>query len=135
MEGLKLAIVSVVLALCLVQARGEYVLEIQAHRYDNSDHMLANGQCCDNELASSNCLSFPATILCFFSCECDLRFFFCLREAGTFHDDHTGNCALGFYQTTQISTDDDTFDFSFPYIDHGVPNPMIFTGDVWHVRC
>ena len=131
MEGLKLAIVSVVLALCLSQARGGYVLEIQAHRYENSDHMLANGRCCENEGASSNCLFF---LVCPFFCECDLRFFFCLREAGTVHDNNTGNCPLGFYQTSEVSTDDDTFDFSFPNIDDGVPNPMIFTGDVWQVR-
>ena len=135
MEGLKLATVSVaVLALCLVRARGGYVLEIRAHRYENNDHRLANGRCCDNELASSSCLSFPTSLLCGSFCECDLRFFFCLREAGTFRDDNTGNCPLGAYRTGEVSTDEDTFDFSSP-IDDGVPNPMTFTGDVWPVSC
>ena len=126
--------VSLVLALCLIQrGRSSYVLEVQAHRYENSDHELANGQCCDNEAASSDCLSFLNSIPCLGTfCECDIRFFFCLRDSGTPHDDDIGNCPRGSYDTGQVSTDDDTFDFGSP-INDDVPNPMTFDGDVWPV--
>ena len=130
MEGLKFVAASIVLALYLVQkASGSYVLEIQAHRYENNDHKLANGYCCDNEFATSSCTSF---LVCGFFCECDIRFFFCLRDSGTSHDDNTDNCPRGSYNTGQVSSDDDTFDFGSPIYD-GVPNPMTFTGSVWPV--
>lgn len=134
MKGPKSVVVSIVLALCLIQrARSSYLLEIQAHRYENSDHELANGQCCDNEGASSDCLAFLNTIACgFFYCECDIRFFFCLRDSGTSRDDDIENCPRGSYETGQVSTDSDEFDFSSPIAD-GVPNPMTFDGDVWPV--
>ena len=117
MEGPKFAAVSILLVLCLSQrARGVlYRLEIQAHRYENSDSTSADGEYCD-------CCS-----------QCDIGFFFCLRDSGTSHDDNAGNCPRGSYEAEEVSTDDDTFDFRSASIDDGVPNPMTFDGDLWPV--
>ena len=106
----------ILLLLCWLQrARGDYRFEVRAHRYENSDSETADGAYCD-------CCS-----------QCDIGFFFCLRDSGTSHDDNTGNCPRGSYEAGEVSTDSDTFNFGSSSIDDGVPNPMTFDGNVWPV--
>ena len=94
-----------------------YVLEIWAHTYQNSRSRDSNDDCCD------------ALIVCVG--ECDNQFIFCLRGTSTANDGNTNNCPLGSYCTGEIG--DDSFTFSTP-ISNGVPNPMIFSGNIWPVR-
>ena len=98
----------------LIQA--DYMLEVQAHTYRNSDSRESSGDCCDR----------------FFVCvgQCDNQFIFCLRESSTPNDGNPSNCPLGSYSTGEIGGD--SFTFSSP-IASGVPNPMTFTGSVWPV--
>ena len=108
-------------------ARCDYSLEVKVAEYDNSDHKLANGRCCERESSTSGCTPW----WCWW-CECDMSFKFCMRPPGTDHDDDAGNCDWGRYTTGEVSTNDDRFYFNTP-IDGGVPNPMTFSGSVWSV--
>ena len=86
--GLVLAGLSLLLSLAS-QTRANYTLEARAHRYENDDHLLANGHCCDQS-GTSNCI--PSW--CGF-CECDNRFVFCLRNADHPQDGDEDDCPLG----------------------------------------
>ena len=98
------------------QLQADYVLEIRAHSYQNSDHLERSGACCDYAL---------------FSCGyCDNQFVFCLRGSSTSNGNSNG-CPLGSY-STQGYIEDDSFTFGSPAF-NGVPNPMIFHGNVWPV--
>ena len=124
-RGLRLAVLA--LSLLVLGARCDYTLEVRAVEYDNNDHKLANGRCCERENRSDRCTPW----WCYW-CECDMSFKFCMRPPATAHDDNPGNCDLGRYATGEVSTDDDRFTFSTP-IASGVPNPMTFSGSVWPV--
>ena len=109
----------------LHSSEATYTLSVRAHRYWNSRHKVSDGTCCDRS-STSNCDPFWCTY-----CECDNRFKFCLRGAGTSRDGNEHNCPLGSYETGEIG--EDGFSFGSTQIDSGVSNPMIFRGDIWRV--
>lgn len=95
----------------------DYVLEIRAHSYQNSGHS-------DSSVPGSLCDPLGD--------DCDNRFTFCLRNAGTDEDDDATNCPLGRYSSSEIVGGDD-FIFGSSQIASGVPNPMTFSGNFWPV--
>ena len=99
-----------------------YTLEIRAHTYQNSGHGDSKGVCCESLLSP------PACVL-----ECDNIFVFCLRNAGSARDDNPFNCPLGSLNTSADVPGGDEITFGSDNITTGVPNPMIFRGDVWPV--
>ena len=112
---LKLAWCTYCIIFSLVQlTQADYVLEVRAHTYTNSDHRDSNGDCCDPGCGG-----------------CDNLFIFCLRRSSTANDGNSNNCPLDKYTTTS-HIENDNFTFSSP-IDSDVPNPMTFNGSVWPV--
>ena len=101
----------------------DYIFEIRAHSYSNSESKISNGRCCDS-VVSSNCRS------TFFS-ECENRFVFCLRQFDAATDGDATDCPLGSYSTGNIGDDD--FNFATPDIADGVPNPLLFYGAIYPV--
>ncbi len=87
---------------------GTYTLYVRAVRHEKISSL-----CCDT-----------------FNCDCDNKFFFCLRPYGSSQDDNTGHCPLGSVKTGELA--DDTFNFRTP-IQSGISNPMSFPGSVWPV--
>ena len=94
--------------LCLQQqatrVEGAYTLQVRLIRYNNDEHRLSGGECCDvtaliadgsgigsgyDECSPDGCLS----------CSCDNRFAFCLRPSDSELDPCTGpeqrTCARG----------------------------------------
>ena len=102
-----------------------YTLYVRANSYSNSYNTVADGTCC-NQFATSSCNYW----LCL-NCQCNNYFTFCLRAYGASHDGNATLCPLGSYKTGDIG--DDSFSFGSSSIDSGVPNPLVFTGNVWPV--
>ncbi len=91
MEAQKCFLVLALACWFLLLARADYTLEVRAHSYENSDHLLANGVCCERELSGSttDCIS----IFCGYGlCECDNKFVFCLRSADHAQDGDSDDC-------------------------------------------
>lgn len=100
-------------------------MEVRAVSYSNPEHRASSGRCC--ELFRFNrCTNH----YCHF-CDCDNRFFFCLRGPTTGQDRNTGNCPLGSYSVEGLESDSFTFDT--PSLTAGVPNPLLFPGSIWPV--
>ena len=77
--------------------KGDYLLEIKAHRYENDDHHVgAGGGCC--EVTGSTCIPFWC-----YTCECDNLFVFCLRNSDHDEDGDENDCPLGRYTVRIIS--------------------------------
>ena len=101
-----------------------YVLEVRAHTYQNSEHRDSGGQCCES----------VSSFGCSLVGDCDNIFTFCLRQSGTPNDDNPANCPLGSYDTVSAVDGGDDISFGGSSIAPGVPNPMTFTGSsVWPV--
>lgn len=105
---------------------GIYQLEVRAVSYSNPHHRAASGRCCERFGYTMNC----APGHCGY-CDCDNRFFFCLRGPEADRGSNIGNCPLGSYSTGEIEMD--VFDFDGSSLGNGVSNPMLFQGSVWPV--
>ena len=110
------------------QAASDYFLDIRARTYRNDDHRVKDGTCCEHPFSA--CTSF---FYCGNNCECDNRFIFCAKNAGSSHNTDANSCPLG-RAATSGSVGDDNFFFSTSSIGGGVSNPITFPGAVWHVR-
>jgi len=102
-----------------------YTFEVQVLSYKNPTSQRVDrtrSRCCDG-MGDTNCNN-----------QCDNIFVFCLRNSVHSQSDITENCPLGLNKTNQFENSD-TIVFSPPFIDEeaGVPNPLVFTGDVWPV--
>ena len=106
-------------------ARADFTLRITAHNYNNSDHRLSDGSCCD--CCDCDCI--------FATCPCENRFTFCLLPSNAAMDNDSSNCELnpnttpGRYATGEIASDDFQFtnleSADFPNVENGI---MTFHG-------
>lgn len=102
-----------------------YTFEVQVLSYKNPTSQRADdrrSRCCDG-MGDPNCND-----------QCDNIFVFCLRNSGHSQSDTIENCPLGRYKTNQFENNDAII-FSTSFIDQeaNIPNPLVFTGDVWPV--
>ena len=101
-------------------ARADFTLRITAHNYNNSDHRLSDGSCCD--CCDCDCI--------FATCPCENRFTFCLLPSNAAMDNDSSNCELnpnttpGRYATGEIASDDFQFtnleSADFPNVENGI---------------
>lgn len=98
-----------------------YVFEAMVHSYSNP-HSQARFLPCD--------------LLCFFgsACQCDNQFTFCLRNENGSRSTNVDFCSLGDAQQTQFFDNSDNMNFEMlDTLGNSVPNPLVFTGDIWPV--
>ena len=132
--------------LCLQQqatwVEGAYTLQVRLIRYNNDEHRLSGGECCDvtaliadgsgigsgyDECSPDGCLS----------CSCDNRFAFCLRPSDSELDDENAAaasenadpCSLGKVSIANYISNDN---FSFAEIKF--TTIIEFTGTAWQVN-
>ena len=105
-----------------------YTLQVHAHTYRNTYHLISDAYCCEH-YSWTNCLQSGWCTTT--TCKCDNRFNFCVRNYGTGQDNNANNCPLGSKRTGLVYSDNDYFNFSSSM--GGVSNPMSFTGSSWPV--
>ena len=98
-----------------------YTFEARLHLYSNPEWKNGNGDPCDTLCVGD-------------FCKCDNQFTFCLRPLSSSQDTDAEHCTLGASKTTSVfrNSDGKSFD-NVVDLGNGVPNPVLYTGNVWPV--